>query len=118
MTIDESGGSHWLQSSFVSFVIRQSSVLWHARVYLVSPTKNSAFEILYLPEPRRSQKVHSFSASDTGPAVGYDIVCAVELVHSGRQLAQRNQVRAGDPADLPFVRLAHVEQEDGLLLVE
>src|SRR5438034_9125829 len=112
MTIEGSGGS------FVSFVIRQSSILWHGRVDLVSPTENPALEILYLLEPRLSEKVHGLSASDTGPAVGHDIVCAVELVHVGRQLTQRNQVRAGNPADLPFLRLAHVQQENPLTLVE
>ena len=43
---------------------------------------------------------------------------AVQLAEALRQLRQRHQRAAGDPADLELLRVAHVEDEDLLAAVE
>ena len=42
----------------------------------------------------------------------------IELAHVLRELAQRNQLRAGNAADLVLVRLAHVDQHEVVAAID
>ncbi len=57
------------------------------------------------------EEIHGFGAARARAAVGDDLAAGVEFVHSFGQIAQGDQV-AVDVADLVFVWLAHVEDED------
>src|SRR5262245_55302781 len=78
------------------------SILRHARIDLVGPRQDSAFQILDPGETGLPEEVDRLPAAHTAAAVRDDVVGGRELVHPGRQLAQRDQVGSRDAADLPF----------------
>ena len=70
-----------------------------------------------LAEARLDEKTHGLRASLAGTAMDNNFVRRVELVHAPRDVAQGDKLRAGYLADLVFVRLADVHQDEGLPLV-
>src|SRR5687768_13770390 len=86
-------------------------VLRLRRVDLVDPFQDSAAQVLDVREANRLQELLRLGAAAAHLALRDDLAILRQLLIAPRQLAQRNQRRAGDLVDLVFVRLAHVEDE-------
>ena len=51
-------------------------------------------------------------------ALEHDLVGAIEFAHARGELAERDELRAGDAADVPLIRLAHVEEHEVVAAIE
>src|ERR1700690_2046899 len=87
-----------------------SSVFGHFRIDAIRPSQDPASQIVHFLESSLLQKRYRFSAAHAGAAMGDDLAARVKLVHTFRQIAQRDQMPF-DVADLILVGLAHIEHE-------
>jgi hypothetical protein len=91
--------------------VRIISILRHLRIYPICPGENASCKVVHLPETCLAQKGDGFAAAHAGAAMGHDLAAGIEFVDTLWQIAQGDEVSA-DVADLVFVRLAHVKDED------
>src|SRR3954463_3548339 len=103
--------------SFETAVSSVASVLRHAGIDTVSPGQNSARQIVHFLESRLAQEIHRLGAAHAGAAMSDDFLAGIELVHTIRQFAERNQMSA-DVADVILVRLAHIENINVVAAIE
>src|SRR5262245_18787807 len=96
----------------------KASVLRDRRVDLVRPVQNSTLQVLHPGKSLLPQEAGRLRAPSAHLALDDDFLVARNLSHALRHLAQRNQRRAWNPADLILVRLAHIEQEEIFLRVD
>ena len=69
---------------------------------------------LQLAEAGRAQDARApLRRAHAGAALQHDVVGGVEFVHARGQVAERDEAHIGrvDRADLPLVRLAHVDDQ-------
>src|SRR5947209_18554228 len=86
-----------------------------AGVDLLGPKVDAAFEVLQVPEAGLvAEELQRFLASLAALAVEDDLLVAVQLGVALGELVQRDQVRAVQAGDLPFLRVADV-QDVGML---
>src|SRR5207244_4258377 len=85
---------------------------------LVTPGKDPPGHVLHFFEPGLAQEVARFSAADAALAVRDDFDGAVEFAHALRQIAQWNELRGRNTADLILVGLAHIEQQEAIATIE
>src|SRR6266487_79828 len=90
----------------------RQSVPRNGWVHRDAPRINPAFQAPHLREARRPQDLERLHRAHAVVAVRDDLGVTVELAEALGQLAQRDQLRAGDARDLRFVRLPHVEQDE------
>src|SRR5262245_33211856 len=91
----------------------------HLRIDLARPRLDAAPEVLAPGEARPSQESEPARATDAVRAEQHHRTTSVQLAGTRRQGAERDQARALDPRDRPFVRLAHVDElKIGLLLAQ
>src|SRR5215469_14388023 len=93
------------------------SVLWDFRVHAIRPRRDSASEVVDLGESGLLQKRDGLGTAAAHLAVDDDFAAGVEFVHALRQIVERDQVSA-DIANLIFVRLADIEDEQIVLRVQ
>src|SRR5258705_11584133 len=87
------------------------SVLGLGRIDLVYPVENPALEVLDPLEADRLQEFLGFGAAPAHFAMRDDVLVFGQLGIAPRQLAERDEHRSRNPADLILVRLAHIEDE-------
>src|SRR5580692_10771660 len=87
-------------------------ILRNASVDLVAPRQNAAPHVLHLAEAGLTKEVARLAAADSALAMCDDLDGAVELIDPLGQIAQRDQLRSGDLADLILVRLAYIDQQE------
>src|SRR6266705_1012445 len=90
----------------------------HLGLDLVRPLVDSAGEVLHLAEAKVPQEVRDAAGANAGLAVHDDFVGRAELVHAGGHLGHRHEDRLVQPRNLPFHRLADVQEHDRLALVD
>src|SRR3989454_2412632 len=90
----------------------------HLGLDLVRPFVDPADEVLRLAEADFPQEIRDAARADAGLAVHADLVGRAELVHPRRTLGYRHQDRLVQAGDLPFHRLANVEEADRVAPVE
>src|SRR5204862_5942258 len=90
---------------------RVVSVLGLGRVALIYPVENPPLEVLYPLEPDRLQEFLGFCATPAHLAMRDNVLVFGQLGIASRQLPERDEHRSRNPADLIFVRLAHIEDE-------
>ena len=66
---------------------------------------------MHFTESGLPQEVHRLRAARAGAAVSDDLAAGVEFINAFRKITQWDQVSA-NVADLIFVRLANVQDED------
>src|SRR5436190_1954644 len=93
-------------------------VLRDARVDLVAPGENPTFHIPDVLKSGLAEDSTGLSAAHAALAVNDDIGVRVELGEALPDLAERDQARGGDVADLVLVRLANVDQYEVVAAVE
>src|SRR5262245_56793674 len=94
-----------------------SLIFWHRRVDLVRPIEDPPLEVLHLLEPLLPEERRRPRAPCTHLAVHDDLLVSRKLLVAARNLAQRNQRRSGNPANLILGRLADIEQEEIFLRI-
>src|SRR5437867_3215810 len=102
----------------VGLMICDSLISGHLGLDLVRPLVDPADEILRLAEADLPQEVCDAARADAGLAVHDDLVGRAELVHPRRNLGHRHQDRLVQAGNLPFHRLANVEEDDRVALVD
>src|SRR3989475_1685183 len=75
------------------------------------PLVDPAHEVLHLAETDFPQEVRNPAGSDAGVAIHDDFIRGAELVRPARNLRDGHQDGLVESRDLPFHRLAHVEQD-------
>src|SRR5208282_4188467 len=93
------------------------SILWHAGINLVGPCEDAALEIEDFAEAGFAQEIHGFRRALSAAAVRDDFTRRVQFVNAARQFAERDQVTL-QIADLKFMRLAHIQDEEIVSAVE
>src|SRR5438876_8141461 len=101
----------------LSYIIAARLIFRHGWIDLIGPGQNAAGEVVNLAEPGLLQEIDSFSGAFAAAAMRHDFARRVEFVHAARQLAERNQFTL-EIANLVFVRLAHIQNEDVIAFVE
>src|SRR5829696_6231656 len=86
-------------------------VLGLRRIDLVDPFQDPAAQVLHVREADRLQELHCLRAAAAHLALSDDFAIAWQLLVAPRQLTEWNERRPGNPVDLVFVRLAHIEDE-------
>ncbi len=89
-----------------------TSILRHGGINLIRPRQDSALQVMNLAESGLHEQVHRLGAAHSGLAMHHDLVGRVQFVHALGHFAQRDKFRAGDAANLVFMRLAHVDQDE------
>src|SRR5579859_5781265 len=95
-----------------------SSISRHRRVDPLGPRQDAALEVLDFLEAGVAQKLRRFQAAHAALAMNDQLSLLGQLAGTLRQFRQRDQLAARDLADLVFLRIAHVEDEDLLLAIE
>ena len=92
-------------------------ILGHRGVYFVAPGQDAALHVAG-SESVLLEQVYGFRAAHAAFAVGYDFDRRIQVVEAFWQLTERNQLRSGDAADLVFVRLAHVDEDEVVAAID
>src|SRR5437660_12625197 len=87
------------------------SVLGHLRINPLRPSRNSARQITNFGEAGLLQEGHGFRAASAHLAMGDDLAARVQFAHALWQIAEWDEISI-QVADLVFVRLAHVENNN------
>src|SRR5215469_13290316 len=93
-------------------------VFWHGRIYLVSPRGNAALQVGQFSKPCLLKNVEGPCAPGSTLALKDDLVCGVQFTQPRRQLADRNEFGAGDPADFVLVGFANIDEYEWLFPVQ
>src|SRR5207302_398888 len=96
------------------------SVTWHARIDLRRPGVDAAGKRRDRRYPRLFEERRSAQAADAVMAVDDDGRPGrrMDLVQSHRQFAEWNKHAIRQPTNRMFLRLTHVQEEDGLAGIE
>src|SRR4029077_1048625 len=86
-------------------------------IHLVGPGKDTTFKVENFAKARLAQKFHGLRGALAAAAMRHDLSGAIEFAHTTREIAERNQM-AAEVADLIFVRLAHVKDEEIISAIE
>src|ERR1019366_3663428 len=92
-------------------------VLRYAWIHFVGPGKDAAGQVLYFGKAGLAKQSDRLGAAESAAAVGHDFAARIQLVQARGQIAQRDEMSA-KVADLIFVRLAGVEDEQVVARVE
>jgi hypothetical protein len=84
-------------------------ILRLAWINFIDPVDDTAREVEHLAVTLRSQEIGRIGAAGDDRALHDELVVRVELDSTFGDIAQRNQQRAIDLADLIFVRLANID---------
>src|SRR5260370_14468530 len=98
-------------------MLAAASVLWNGRINLIGPSEDAAFQVENLAKARLSQEVHGFGGTLSAATMRDDFAGRIEFVDATRQLPKREEMPF-EIADLVFVGLAHVENEEIISAVE
>ena len=93
------------------------SVLRHAWIDLVAPGENATHHVLHFSKARLTKKVDRFPAADAAAAVCDNFLAGIQFMHSAGKLAEGDELRAGNPADLILVRLTDIDQHKAVAVV-
>src|SRR5579862_7344893 len=93
------------------------SVLRHLRIHALRPRSNPARKIVNLAKSSLLQEGDGLRATPAHFAVDHNFAARIEFVDALRKIVEGNQMSA-EIADLIFVRLAHVENEEILFCIE
>src|SRR6516165_8889021 len=86
-------------------------------VHFGGPGENSAAQIANLAETGFAEKIHGLRGALSAAAVRDDFARRIQFVDAARQFPQGNQV-APEIADLIFVGLTHIQNEQVVPLIE
>jgi hypothetical protein len=93
------------------------SVFGHGRIDFIRPCEDAALEIENFAEPGFAQEINGFRGALSAAAMRDDFPRRVQFVNAARQFTERDQV-ALQIANLKFVRLAHVQDEQIVSAIE
>src|SRR5829696_4274108 len=96
---------------------RSDLVLGYARVDLLAPGRDAAFDVVDVLETRVLQQLDGPGAASSGLAVDHEVLVLIQLHQTLRQLAEGYEPDT-DVGDFVLVRLAHVEHVDLFLVVQ
>src|SRR5215217_92194 len=96
---------------------RSDLVLGYARVDLLAPGRDAAFDVVDVLETRVLQQLDGPGAAGSGLAVDDKVLVLIQLHQTLRQLAEGYEPDA-DVGDFVLVRLAYVEHVDLFLVVQ
>jgi hypothetical protein len=82
------------------------------------PGENAALHVVDAGEAVASQEIGDLSTAVAAAAGDDHRLVGRDLVQAGRNLAHRNKTHAGDVSGSVFFRLAHVDQDDIIPLLE
>src|SRR6266481_470953 len=94
-----------------------TSVLGNGWIDLIGPSEDAAFQVENLAKARLSQEVHGFGGTLSAAAMRDDFAGGIEFVDATRQLPKREEMPF-EIADLVFVGLAYIENEEIISAVE
>src|ERR1700722_17853254 len=95
----------------------ECSILRNTGIDFVGPGEDTALQIQNLAEARFAQEIDSFGGALAAAAMRHDLSRRVEFMDAARQFPERNQLSV-EIADLVFVRLAHIENEEIVAFIE
>src|SRR3954451_23275656 len=81
-------------------------------INLIDPLEDAALEVEHPLEPHGTQEIGRFCAPTAHLAVHDNFFLRVELGIPPRPLAERDELSAWDPVDLPLVRLPDVDDPE------
>src|SRR5687768_5436645 len=82
------------------------SILRHAWIDIVRPRGDAAFHVPEFAKSGFLQEPEGSRTAAAALALQNDLIRRIEFAHARRQLAQRNQARPGDAAEIVFIRFA------------
>src|SRR5260370_1375183 len=94
-----------------------ASVLGNRRINLVGPGEDAVIKIDDFAEARLAQEVHSLGGTLSASAMRHDFPRGIQFVNAPRQLSEWKEMSL-EIADLVFVWLAHIENEQIISAIE
>src|ERR1051326_5698660 len=85
-------------------------ILRNARIHLIAPRQNPAHHVPHVLESGLPQNSAGLRTAHAALAVDHDIGVRAELTYVSWKLAQRDQLRAGNPSNPVLVRFTHIDQ--------
>jgi hypothetical protein len=100
--------------------VQEELVLLHGVINLIGPCEDTAFEVFDLRIPGVLQDLVRLRTAAAYLAMHDDVLRWAEVIEAVWELAEWDETRAvaGEIGDLPFMRLAHVNNSDVLLVIE
>src|SRR5713101_6053786 len=112
-----SAASRQGRSNHAAIIQECKSVLWNGRINLVGPREDAAFQVENFAESGLAQEVHGLSGTLPAAAMRHDFPRRIKFVDAPRQLPEWKQMPL-EIADLVFVGLAHIENEQIISTIE
>lgn len=84
-------------------------------IHIGGPRINTAGQIFQFAEAHFSQEINGALRPLSMMAVHHDVVRGIKFINAFGNLIERNQFRAGQMRNVPFLRLTYVQQRDFLI---